>query len=107
MASPDRARIEKAVEELLSALGHPSSSDPELAKTSQLVAEAWSSELLAGYAMDARELLSEALPTSSAEIIALRDIETAAMCPHHLLPAPGVVHLAYAPAGRIVGLGAL
>jgi GTP cyclohydrolase I len=107
MSQPDRARIARAVEELLTALGHAPGSDPELAKTGQLVADAWSSDLLSGYAMDAKELLAEALPTTSAELVALRDVETAAMCPHHLLPAPGVVHLAYAPAGRIVGFGAL
>lgn len=103
----DRARIVRAVEELLSALGHAPGSDPELAKTGQLVADAWSSDLLGGYATDPAELLAEALPTASSELVALRDVQTAAMCPHHLLPAPGVVHLAYAPAGRIVGLGAL
>jgi GTP cyclohydrolase I len=103
----DRARAAKAVEELLSALGRPVGSDPELAKTGQLVADAWSSDLLAGYQMDAREILAEALPTSSSEVVALRNVETCVMCPHHLLPAPGVVHLAYAPGERIVGLGAL
>lgn len=103
----DRARAAKAVEELLASLGHPSSSDPELAKTGQLVADAWSSDLLAGYAMSARDILAEALPTSSSEVVALRNVETCVMCPHHLLPAPGVVHLAYAPGERIVGLGAL
>jgi GTP cyclohydrolase I len=103
----DRARAAKAVEELLSALGRPPSSDPELAKTGQLVADAWSNDLLAGYQMDAREILGESLPTSSSEVVALRSVETCVMCPHHLLPAPGVVHLAYAPGDRIVGLGAL
>jgi GTP cyclohydrolase I len=72
-----------------------------------LVADAWSSDLLAGYRMDAGEILAEALPTSSSDVVALRNVETCVMCPHHLLPAPGVVHLAYAPGERIVGLGAL
>jgi len=103
----DRARAAKAVEELLASLGHPSSSDPELAKTGQLVADAWSGDLLSGYAMSARDILAESLPTSSSEVVALRNVETCVMCPHHLLPAPGVVHLAYAPGERIVGLGAL
>ena len=66
-----------------------------------------SSELLAGYAMDPSEILGEALPTSSSEVVALRNVQTCVMCPHHLLPAPGVVHLAYAPGAKIVGLGAL
>jgi GTP cyclohydrolase I len=103
----DRERAAKAVEELLSALGRPPSSDPELAKTGQLVADAWSSDLLAGYQMDARAILGESLPTSSSEVVALRNVETCVMCPHHLLPAPGVVHLAYSPGAQIVGLGAL
>ena len=103
----DRARAARAVEELLASLGHPASSDPELTKTGQLVADAWSSDLLAGYAMDPKEILAEALPTSSSDVVALRNVATCVMCPHHLLPAPGVVHLAYAPGDKLVGLGAL
>lgn len=105
--SIDRARAARAVEELLTALGRPPSSDPELTRTGQLVAEAWSNELLAGYAMSASEILADGLPTSSSDVVALRNIETCVMCPHHLLPAPGVVHLAYAPGDKLVGLGAL
>lgn len=103
----DRARAAQAVEELLASLGHPVGSDPELARTGQLVADAWSSELLAGYAASPQEILAEALPTASSDVVALRGVATCVMCPHHLLPAPGVVHLAYAPGDRIVGLGAL
>jgi GTP cyclohydrolase I len=29
------------------------------------------------------------------------------MCEHHLLPFTGVAHIAYLPAGRVVGLGRL
>ena len=29
------------------------------------------------------------------------------MCPHHLMPASGVVHVAYAPGARVIGLGAI
>lgn len=105
--SIDRPRAAKAVEELLAALGHPSGSDPELAKTGQQVAEAWSSDLLSGYALSPEQILGEALPTSSSDVVALRNVQTCVMCPHHLLPAPGVVHLSYAPGDKIVGLGAL
>ena len=103
----DRPRAEKAVEELLTALGHPPSSDPELTRTGQLVAHAWSSDLLSGYALDPKAILGETLPSTSSDVVALRNIETCVICPHHLLPAPGSVHLTYAPGDAIVGLGAI
>ena len=41
------------------------------------------------------------------EVVILKDIEFVSMCEHHLLPFTGVAHIAYLPAGRVVGLGRL
>jgi GTP cyclohydrolase I len=103
----DLEKAEGAVRALLESLGVRVEADPELAATPRLVAEAWSSELLAGYRMDPAAILADAVATSSSDVVAVRDIAVTVMCPHHLLPAPGVVHVAYAPSGRLVGLGAL
>ncbi|MEM1415555.1 MAG: GTP cyclohydrolase I [Myxococcota bacterium] len=96
-----------AVEALLVALGHPPGSDPELAETGRRVAEAMRDDLLAGYRADAGEILGESTSATSPGLVAVTDIAALVMCPHHLLPALGVAHVAYWPGEKLVGLGAL
>lgn len=103
----DLPAAEAAVRALLEALGVRVDADPELRATPRQVAEAWSGELLAGYRMDPSAILADSVATRSSDVIAVRDIAVTVMCPHHLLPAPGFVHVAYAPAARLVGLGAI
>ena len=99
----------RAIEAFLQALGHPVTSDPELASTGARVAEAFHRDLLEGYRSDPAAILADACasPPGPGSLVMVQDIATTAMCPHHLLPAPGVVHLAYAPGERLAGLGAL
>jgi len=104
---PDRARAAAAIEDFLRALGHPPEGDPQLAETGRLVAEAFAEDLLAGYAMDPAAILTERMPEASSELVLVRDLAASCMCPHHLLPATGVVHVAYVPDGEVVGLGAI
>ena len=110
-ARVDLPKAEAAVRTLLEALGMRLERDPELLATPRLVAEAWSSELLVGYRMDPAAILADAVGTSgattSSDVVAIRDIAVTVMCPHHLLPAPGVLHVAYAPAQKLAGLGAI
>lgn len=96
-----------AIEQFLAALGHPTDSDPELAGTGRRVAEAFANELLSGYAMDPASILADTTATRSEGLVVLCNVHTTAICPHHLLPAPGVVHVGYLPGQRVVGLGAL
>jgi GTP cyclohydrolase IA len=103
----DRPRAAAAIDEFLRALGFTPERDPDLRETARLVSDAYADELLAGYALDPAAILAESVSTGSSEIVALCDVPTTIMCPHHLLPASGVVHVAYAPADRVVGLGAL
>lgn len=97
----------EAIERFLAAIGHPVGSDPELSQTGRRVAEAFATELLAGYALDPATILADTTETRAPGLVLLSDIATTVICPHHLLPAPGVVHVAYLPGNRVVGLGAL
>ena len=103
----DLSRAARAIEEFLDAIGTPVDSDPELADTGRRVAEAFAHDLLAGYALDPAKILGEATGSSAAGLVVVTGIATTAMCPHHLLPAGGVVHVGYLPGERVVGLGAL
>lgn len=97
---------ESAVGDLLAALGVPAD-DPELDGTPERVARLWRENLVSGYARDPAEILGDALPDEGGAVVTVTGLPFHGLCPHHLLPYHGVVHLAYAPAGRIVGLGRL
>lgn len=101
----DRARIEAAVRELLLAIGE----DPEregLQETPARVARMYA-EMFSGLHADPRQLLRKTFTQKYDEMVLVRDIEFASMCEHHLLPFMGKAHIAYLPAGRIVGLSKL
>lgn len=91
------------VREVLSLLGE----DPMregLQKTPERVAKAWQ-YLTQGYMQDPQAILREALfEEDYSEMILVRDIELFSLCEHHMLPFFGKAHVAYIPAGRIVGL---
>ncbi len=103
----DRARAARAIEEFLRALGR--APEGPLASTPSLVADAWCDELLAGYADDpVRALAAGAIPTAATtELVALRGLDVAMMCPHHLLPAHGSADVVYRPRGTVVGFGGI
>jgi GTP cyclohydrolase I len=96
-----------AVERFLDALALPPGvrASPELRGTGRRVAEAWLGDLVDGYARDPAEILSEAMPSRSRELVAVTGIDFHSVCPHHLLPSRGVAHVAYLPGGRVVGFG--
>src|SRR5262249_3148446 len=104
----DLVAAARAIEAFLTALGHPPDSDAELHETGKLVAHAFHHELLSGYRVDPAARVRDPLPADGCEdLIVVRDIAITCICPHHLLPATGNLHIGYLPNGRIVGLGAL
>ncbi len=64
--------------------------------------------LTAGSGQDPAQLLSGAVVADAYdEMVVVRDIAIHSLCEHHLLPFHGVAHIAYLPAGRLVGLSKL
>ena len=101
----DQQRIEAAVVELLLAIGEdPQRSD--LVATPKKVAEAYA-VFFSGIRVDAKQALGDTMAAEHNEVVILKDIQFVSMCEHHLLPFTGVAHIAYLPAGRVVGLGRL
>jgi GTP cyclohydrolase I len=101
----DLPRIERAVKEILLAVGE----DPEregLEATPQRVARMYA-ELLAGMRHDANEHLKSIFHEKYDEIVLLRDIPFYSICEHHLMPFIGTAHVAYLPAGQVLGVSKL
>jgi GTP cyclohydrolase I len=101
----DEPRIERAIRELLIAIGE----NPEregLRKTPSRVARAYT-EMMAGLNEDPRRHLQTVFHERYDEVVLLRDIEFHSLCEHHLLPFTGRVHVAYLPDGKVVGLSKL
>ena len=61
--------------------------------------------LTQGYEQDLGEIVNEAIfASSNDEMVIVRDIEMYSMCEHHMLPFIGKCHVAYLPAGKVIGL---
>lgn len=106
MVTKDEAQ--QAVATLLEYLEGEGAPEREgLQKTPQRVIESWT-EIFAGYAMDASEILDATFNGEGYDgIVLLRNIEFTSTCEHHLLPFRGRAHVAYIPVDRIVGISKL
>jgi GTP cyclohydrolase I len=103
----DFDRAERAVKELLLALGEDIERDG-LRDTPRRVAKALA-ENFAGLYQDPREILHVTFDAGHRELVIVRDIEVYSHCEHHLTPFHGVAHIGYIPgeSGRITGLSKL
>ncbi len=98
----DHERAERAVKELLLALGE----DPEregLKDTPARVARAFK-ENFAGLWQSPQDVLTTTFDIGHEELVIIRDIEVFSHCEHHLTPFHGVAHVGYIPSGKITGL---
>ena len=94
---------EKALSILLQALGEKPEREG-LKNTPKRVARMYA-ELLSGYHADPQKIVNGALfNITYDEMVIVRDIEFYSLCEHHLLPIIGRAHIAYMPAGKVIGL---
>ena len=102
----DKERIEKAVRELLLAIGE----DPDregLTETPARVARMYE-EIFAGMEDDPKKYLKVFDEDNNDEMVVVRDIPIYSMCEHHLIPFFGKAHIAYIPGdGKVIGLSKL
>ena len=101
----DHARIERAVREILLAVGE----DPDrggLQETPGRVARMYA-EMFSGLRADPAVHLQKFFAEKYDEVVLVRDISFCSMCEHHLLPFMGKVHIGYLPEGKVVGLSKL
>lgn len=101
----DLPRIERAVREILAAVGE----DPDregLLETPARVARMYA-ELFGGLHLQPGRHLQRTFAEQYDELVLVRDISFNSMCEHHLLPFIGVAHVGYLPRGKVVGLSKL
>lgn len=101
----DQNKIKEAVKLLLEGIGEDAGREG-LRETPDRIARMYS-EIFAGMEEDAAEHLSKTFPVDSNEIVVVKDITFYSICEHHLMPFYGRAHIAYLPAGRVVGLSKL
>jgi GTP cyclohydrolase I len=106
MKEIDQGRIEKAVREIIEALGE----DPDregLVETPERVARFYA-EVFSSIHEDPGEVVDAFFGEEHyQEIVMVREIPFYSMCEHHFVPFHGQAHVAYLPKGRVTGLSKL
>ncbi|MDP9145510.1 MAG: GTP cyclohydrolase I FolE [Actinomycetota bacterium] len=106
MSEIDQGRIEKAVREIIEALGE----DPEregMIDTPERVAKFYA-EVFDGLHRDPGDVVDAFFGEEHyQEIVMVREIPFYSMCEHHFVPFHGQAHVAYIPKGRVTGLSKL
>ena len=101
----DTERIEKAVKEILLAIGEDTNREG-LKRTPERVGKMYA-ELLAGMRENPKDHLRSVFTENYDEIVLLRDIPFYSICEHHLMPFIGSAHVAYLPTGMVLGVSKL
>lgn len=107
MSKVDKAKIEKAVRDILEAIGE----DPDregLIGTPDRVARMYE-EIFSGISKDPKDHLKILFSSEDhEELVLVKDIPFYSVCEHHLVPFFGKAHIAYLPKeGRLTGLSKL
>ncbi len=98
------AKLAKAFEDFLRALGKSPGTYPELLNTPVRASDMWLDDLLDGYDWDPVDILSGGSPSPADQgLVIIRDLFFHSVCPHHLLPYHGFAQVAYIPGDRIIG----
>jgi len=101
----DTGRIEKAVREILLAVGEDTEREG-IKKTPERVARMYA-ELLGGMHEDPKKHLRSVFTENYDEIVLLRDVPFYSICEHHLMPFIGSTNVAYLPSGTVLGVSKL
>ena len=101
--SADHAAVERAVAELLRALGLSAAREPELAQTPARVADLYR-EVLSGLDPTNHPDLATFPHAGQGDLVIVRDLEFHSLCVHHFVPFFGRALVAYLPGDTLVGI---
>lgn len=101
--TPDRATLIDSFANIINGIGEDLAR-PGLVGTPERAAKAFEF-LTQGYRQDIDTIVNDALfPTTSNEMVIVKNIELYSLCEHHLLPFIGKCHVAYLPTDVVIGL---
>ncbi len=103
----DITRVEKAIIEILEAIGEDPGREGLLATPARVAV--MYEELFSGLSDDPARHVTVTFAAEHDEMVMVRDIPFASLCEHHLVPFIGRAHVAYIPNsdGRITGISKL
>jgi GTP cyclohydrolase I len=105
-APRNRAAVERAIADLIAALGFDKAGEPELAQTPARVADLYD-EVFAASGAEAPDLVTFPHTRSAGgadDVVVVRDLPFYSLCVHHFVPFFGRAHVAYLPGERIIGI---
>ena len=105
MFKTNMQEVERAVRLILQHIGD----DPSragLLETPERVAKSYA-EIFAGYQQNPEDVMKCFVEDASEEMVLLRNLEFQSTCEHHMQPFFGQVHIAYLPAGKVLGVSKL
>ena len=105
MSAMDKDKIASGVRLMLEGMGEKLSRDG-IKDTPKRVADMYE-EIFSGMHQSNKDILKSIKGESHDEMILVKDIPFYSICEHHLLPFIGKAHIAYVPAGKIVGISEL
>jgi GTP cyclohydrolase I len=106
MTDIDTGRIEKAVREIIEAIGEDPTREG-LVDTPERVARFFA-EVFEGLHTDPGDVVDAFFGDEHyQEVVMVREIPFYSMCEHHFVPFHGKAHVAYIPDGRVTGLSKL
>jgi GTP cyclohydrolase I len=101
----DRAAAERAVADLIRAIGLSPDDEPELAATPARVVDLYD-EAFSGLGSGAEPELATFPHAGSGQLVIVRGLPFHSLCVHHLVPFFGEALVAYLPGDRIMGISA-
>ncbi|NTV79162.1 MAG: GTP cyclohydrolase I FolE [Clostridiales bacterium] len=101
----NQEKIEQAVRLMLEGIGEDLNREG-LVETPNRIARMYE-EIFSGIEEDAKVHLEKRFHVENNEMVIERDIVFYSMCEHHLMPFYGRAHVAYIPAGEVVGISKL
>lgn len=101
----DREKVERAISLLLEGIGEDVNREG-LVDTPKRVARMYE-EILGGMDESPEEHLSRTFSCDNSDMVIEKDIQFFSSCEHHMMPFFGVVHIAYIPDGKVVGISKL